>query len=491
MPTAILCRQKISAHFASTIYRRSYDMRPIVAIALTTIRSAIRSHVVKVLLFLLALTAIVLPMTIVGDGTAYGQLHITLNYCLGIVGGLLAVVTLWLGCISIGDDIEGYQIHLVVSKPVPRAAYWMGKWFGIVIMQVTLLVLAAAAILAIIYWRFHTSDFPEAEMKKLRHEVMVGRRMYDYNEMRGSRFVYTDPEDIEKQVRDEFQRRLDAGRVIDSPAISERTTRQQIRRNLKGAMAELQPADFRAWTFRGLPELGKEQFVQLRYRVYVDSAKSKDQRETTGIWALRNPNDDKAIPIPMKIMGGVYHELQIPVRFITPDGELFIQYQNFDQEKVSVIFQLVDGPQLLVPASSFINNYLRVVVLLVLQVMFVAVIGCTAGAGLSIPVAIFLSASYLILGAAVTAMKPINPEDLVIPSTMMLRGAYYVREAADFLIVSINEFNEVSQLAKGELVEFGQMISITLKLFLLRGIPIAALGIWALHVKELGLVTKR
>ena len=193
----------------------------------------------------------------------------------------------------------------------------------------------------------------------------------------------------------------------------------------------------------------------------------------------------------MKLMGGVYHELQIPARFISPDGELTIQYQNFDPERVSVIFQLVDGPQLLVPASSFINNYLRVVVLLILQVMFVAVIGCTAGAGLSIPVAIFLSASYLVLGAAVTAMKPINPEDLVIPSKVLLRGAYYVREAADLLIISINEFNEVGKLAKGELVEFSQMTAIALKLFLLRGIPIAALGIWALHIKELGLVTKR
>lgn len=482
---------KISAHFAWAIYRRSYDMRPIVAIALTTIRSAIRSHVVKVLLFLLALASIVLPMTIVGDGTAYGQLHITLNYCLGIVGGLLAIVTLWLGCISIGDDVEGYQIHLVLSKPVPRAMYWMGKWFGIVIMQVALLVLAAAAILAIIYWRFHTSNFPEAEMEKLRHEVMVGRRTYDYNEMRGRQFTYTGPEDVERQVREEYQRRVDAGRVVNSPVVSERSARQQIRRKLKGAMAELQPADFRVWTFRGLPEFEKEQFVQLRYRVYVDSAKSKDQRETTGIWALRNPGDDKAIPAPMKVMGGVYHELQIPVRFISPDGELTIQYQNFDPEQVSVIFQLVDGPQLLVPTSSFINNYLRVVVLLILQVMFVAVIGCTAGAGLSIPVAIFLSASYLVLGAAVTAMKPINPEDLVVPSKVLLRGAYYIREAADLLIVSINEFNEVGKLAKGELVEFGQMTAIALKLFLLRGIPIAALGIWALQIKELGLVTKR
>ena len=95
-------------------------MRPVLAIAKSTIRAAFRSNLVLVLLALLAVTAIILPLVIRGDRTAVGLVQISLTYMLGAIGFLLSLVTVWLGCTVTSDEIEGYQVHLVATKPVAR-----------------------------------------------------------------------------------------------------------------------------------------------------------------------------------------------------------------------------------------------------------------------------------------------------------------------------------------------------------------------------------
>lgn len=466
-------------------------MRAIYAIALMTVRSALRSHMVKVLVVLLILAAVLLPMTIVGDDTAHGQLQIMLNYCLGIIGGLLSIVTLWLGCTSMGDDIEGYQIHMVLTKPVSRVTYWLGKWFGIIALQVTLLILAAISVLAILYWRFEHAPFPDAQMIRLRQQVMVGRNAHDYDRMVGSGNIdFAGPGQLEQEVREEFVRQLDAGQVNPHPAITERTTRNQIRRTKRSRYEEMLPGAERIWTWNRLPDFEGKEFVHLRFRMFVESATSKDHRQSTCMWWLKS--GERVIQKgPQPISTGTFQEMRIDTALLSPERDLSIRFRNLDPKYESLVFPLADGPKILVRSTGFVNNYMRVVALLILQVMFVGIIGCTAGAALSTPVAIFLSVSYLVIGGSIMAMQPTNPEDIVIPTKLLLKLGYYVREAADLIIISINEFNEIGRLAKGELVDWANMISITIKMFVLRGIPIAALGMWALHIKELGLVTKR
>ena len=83
-------------------------MRPFLAIAWTTIRSAIRSHVVHLVLVFLALTVVVLPLVVTSDGSAKGLIQVSLTYTMSLVGILLSMITVWLGCTTIADDVEQY-----------------------------------------------------------------------------------------------------------------------------------------------------------------------------------------------------------------------------------------------------------------------------------------------------------------------------------------------------------------------------------------------
>ena len=81
-------------------------------------------------------------------------------------------------------DVEGYQLHQVVTKPVHRAVIWLAKWFGVSLVHIVLLLAAATAIYFTILWQFEQQDFSEAEKERIRQEVLVGRRVFwpDYTE---------------------------------------------------------------------------------------------------------------------------------------------------------------------------------------------------------------------------------------------------------------------------------------------------------------------
>ena len=132
-------------------------MKPFLAIVKLTFRHALRSHVFQLLLALLVLAVVFIPGT-VGAGTAADFIRISLFYSLGTLTFILSLSSMWLGCYAMTHDVESYQLHLVVTKPVSRVTVWMGKWIGVTLVNLLLLLLAAAAIYGIVLYRFGKGD---------------------------------------------------------------------------------------------------------------------------------------------------------------------------------------------------------------------------------------------------------------------------------------------------------------------------------------------
>ena len=106
-------------------------MKPFWAIVKLTLRNAVRSHLFQLLLFLLLLCVVLIPSTISGDGTAGGFIRISLLYSLSAVSTILALSSIWLGCFVMAQDIDNYQLHMVVTKPVSRVKIFAaGFGFG-------------------------------------------------------------------------------------------------------------------------------------------------------------------------------------------------------------------------------------------------------------------------------------------------------------------------------------------------------------------------
>ena len=150
-------------------------MKSFLAIFKQTIRSAMRSKVFHVLFALILLCVIGLPLTIKGDNTASGLVQVSLTYSLNLVIALISASTLWLGCSQLATEIEGYQIHLVTTKPCRRWVVWAGKTLGVFLMHAVLLVVSMFIIYALTLYRLNAAQrsglFTEQDMEKLRQDI--------------------------------------------------------------------------------------------------------------------------------------------------------------------------------------------------------------------------------------------------------------------------------------------------------------------------------
>ncbi|MBO7741204.1 MAG: hypothetical protein J6S21_01495, partial [Victivallales bacterium] len=71
------------------------------------------------------------------------------------------------------------------------------------------------------------------------------------------------------------------------------------------------------------------------------------------------------------------------------------------------------------------------------------------------------------------------------------RGAHYVAQGVQMLVVTVDDLDCTSQLASGRLVEYSAIGSAFLKVLLIRTGLITLLGIWVLNRRELGLVVRK
>ena len=169
------------------------------AIVKLTLRNAMRSHIFQLLLALLVLCSVALPMTVSGSGEgARAYIQIALKYSLGTVGFILALSTVWIASLVMTQDVESYQLHMVVAKPVSRVKIFIAKYFSVVLLHAVLLLLAGLTIYGVVLYRYSKNDFPAEEKQRIENEVLVGRRVY-----------FPKPADMEKLTREALAQQLE------------------------------------------------------------------------------------------------------------------------------------------------------------------------------------------------------------------------------------------------------------------------------------------
>lgn len=104
-------------------------MSAVLAVARGTFREAVRDRVLFLVfgfgVLLLALTRILSPIAM-GEGP-----RITVDLGLSALGLLGVVIVALVGTNLVHKEIERRTIHVVLSRPVGRASYLVGKWAGL------------------------------------------------------------------------------------------------------------------------------------------------------------------------------------------------------------------------------------------------------------------------------------------------------------------------------------------------------------------------
>lgn len=471
-------------------------MKQLRAIVIQTMRSAVRSRVFHVLFLFILLAVALLPVLIAGDGTAKGQAQITLTYSLGVVVALISTTTLWLACSQLPREIEDYTMHMVTTKPCPRWVIWLGKWLGVFVMNGAILFVSALIIYGLVLWGLHRHRFDAAEMARVRSEVLVGRRGFQ-----------PVTQDFASEARKEYESRKAAGKLEDGH--DPKAMLAEILRLTRAESTGLRPGDPpKMWRFENVRVPKGTTNLYLRYRNYAGSTSQSAQREMAGSWVIVDPlaensnNRLHTIEVP-KALTGTFHELSLPADFISADGVVELGYVNplptnqpttGEDRGVSVIFQLSDGPILMARVSGFAANYARAIVLALFQIAFLAALGCTVGAAFSTPVAAFVAIAYLVIGLSVRAAveAPLRDDFGNYQYKGILdRAAHHLAQGVGLVVVSVDDFDATSDLARGRLVEYGRLAEAFSILVVIRSGLIALLGIWVLHRRELGTVIRR
>ena len=455
-------------------------MRPFFAIVALTLKNALRSHLFQLLLLLLLLSVGIIPFSI-GGGTAQDFIRVSLLYSIWTVVLILALSSLWLGCFVMGQDVDSYQLHMVVAKPVSRVTVWLGKWCGINLINFTLLFISLALVYGIVMYRYRIDDrFTEKERRAIASEVLVGRRV----------FMPKQP-DFAGEARKRLQEKIQRSGTL--PREEQDKLYAELLQQVAAQHSELPAESVKSWVFENLPEL-KDEPLFLRYRPYLGKVSSDDQRLTYVYWVVMRRTGDNQWPQPFtekpeQIFSGVFYEKIIPAEWnaISKDGKVEIAVMNNDRFREKHYYQPADGPKLLLRVCGFEGNYLRMVLVVMIQLMLLSALACAFGGFLTMPTAIFVVVSYLMVGIFSSLLA--DPSFFV--STTWDHLGQALAKLLLIVVIPLQAFDVTEMLSTGELIEFSLIGDLFFKNFVLRGLPLFLFGIWMYRRRELGLAVRK
>ena len=476
-------------------------MTAFLAIVKLTCRSAVRSHIFRLLLILLSLCVFLLPFTLRGDGTPKGEIQLYLQYCLGFAGFILCVSSVWLACSEVSTDVETAQIHMIVVKPVHRAVVLLGKYTGVALIHLVLLLIAAVAIYGFLALRLASSEMSEEDRTMLDEQVLTARAVYspvrpDFNALA--------QQELERRLSEAGERDRNMVESIDDQSRQEAFL--EIRKELIATYGLISNGEMCAWTFEGLPKnITEKDRVFLRYTVYVNRYYTYDQNAVRGSWIYvanyaRQSDDGSDIVVPVaepqepeEILSSAQNEVVVPIpaNIFIRDGKADVAFMDLDTNTSELNFEEGKGPFLLIRETGFFSNYCRAILTLAIGILSVTLLASAVAACMSLPIAVFMSAAYLISGGLANYMVTSIPDALDFQADYTGTFGYQFGEVLLTLIVPLQDFFVTGHLANGELVSFPWIGMLFLKDFVLRMLPVFLLGAWIYTRRELALVAKR
>ncbi len=354
-------------------------MNQIIAIASLSIRTAIRSRILQILLTLLMAALVVFPRVLISDGTLEGIIRIMLQYTLGSAFVVLSIATMWAACGSISTEVQTRTLHMLFSKPVPAARVWLGKWLGLCVLNFFLLTGCAAIVAIQVQLTLKVADATEAEIVK--REILVGRQEIEPDDVRF----------MEKTIRSQLpiirKQKNIADDVPDS--IVYRTVVKEIK-----TRPHVVPTDGQHnWTFTLDEPLAPGHPLQVKFK--MASSLDRDNTPILGKWLVRT-DTGQSWTHQSHERAGAFAQFSIPYESVTDARSIQVSYINNDhQHPSSVLFNWESSIRLYAWKTHFTTNLLRACTLLFILLALIAAVGITTGCSLTLPVAAFTTLFFI------------------------------------------------------------------------------------------------
>jgi hypothetical protein len=446
------------------------------SISRLTIAEAIRNKAAVLSILVLAVVLASLPFVMKGDNTLAGRVRTFLAYSLSTLSFLLSMLTILLGCGSVALEIKSRRVCMMGTKPVPRWQILLGKWLGIVTLDLVLLSVGIACVYGTTKYLASLPGTNPEDKYVLFNEVLVARA--------GTEMKIPD---LSAEVERRFQLRREEGRVPhDDPTVVEQIKRD-IELTLRRDYLSASTLDSQAWEFGDLlVKRDPGEFLHLRYKLSVAPMPPREVMDY--VWVVgdrRKGTPERAFARRDKV--GIYQEMPIPVDFVAEDGTLRVELVNVHPAgaertyHATISFSEEDKPLLLYKIGTFGGNLLRAAVIIYCKLMFLAAAGVCASTYLGFPVA-SLVCMVLFLAAAMSGF--------ILESLDLTPKLKYIDEPLEYvswffkplglalyrIVPQLSKFNPVPTLVDGRAVTLLWVLDSIGKLVVLR---VSILGLLA------------
>lgn len=361
------------------------------------IAEGIRMKVALVFLLLIGAVVLGLPFSIEGDNSVSGAVQSFMSYAFTATAVLLGILAIFLSR-SLSDELVHRQIFYVMTKPIARWQYILGKWLGIALLNTAFLAGAGVAVYGMVQYIRYTRPYIDSKYDKgkLLHEILVARHA-----------IKAKLPDFTREADAEFERNMEAGvyedNIKNNPKFSLADEKRRLAKKQEGQWRVVGPNAVRVFEFeRVLVSRGKGNFVQFRYKSDVANPPQDEVLRARFVFG----NAFKGTPefdVPVRHFIGRYQTLAIPAACVAKDQTLTVRYYNTNpfagepSHPAVMQFPAANEVELLFVVGTFGGNLLRLLALMQCKLMFLAAVGVLMTTWLSFPVAALASFTVYVL----------------------------------------------------------------------------------------------
>ncbi len=353
---------------------RLFSRSRIWAVARHMVAEGVRMKVVLVFIVLLLILLPVIPLTVEGDGlTLTSRVQSFFAYALGAVSFLLSLLTVFMACGALSNELRDRHIFMVASKPVPRWQFFFGKWLGVAMLNAGLLLLSGATIWGFsTYMRTLPTSVPD-DKEQLVHEVLTVRYAMKVKKP-----------DFEPLVEERLRQLNEEGRLDDAPVAEARRT---VLKELQQQFQSHGPGVTRTYAFEGLiVDRESNKFLQVELKPVAPGGSFDKKFQIR--YQFGDPDQLETITEPRdtELLVERVNTLVCPVQAVNDQGTLYFKMRSLDPMH-TMIFEGEESMQLLFGLGTFHWNLFRALAIIWCKLSFLALLGLFWSSWVSYPVA--------------------------------------------------------------------------------------------------------
>ncbi len=462
-------------------------MRKTWAVARQMIAEGVRMRIALVFLLLIAMVVLGLPFSISGDSSLTGAVQSFMSYGLTTAGFLLGMLTIFLSR-SVSEEFVQRQIFLVMTKPLSRWEYVLGKWLGITLLNAMFLTCCGLTIYGMVHYvkRTHPPADERFDRAELNNEVLVARHA---RPCKVPDFV---------QVADqEFERNVEEGVYQDSPNFHVGQEKERLRRKYEARWRVVGPGDFRVFEFDDvLCKRAPENTIQLRYKTEVSGYPPDEVFRA--LWRFGDPYKGTPVyEVPVRHVVGRFHTVRVPADSVAEDHTLRAYFYNMNpfegepQYGNVQEFRSSDGVEALFVVGTFEWNLFRTLVVMMCKLMFLSAVAVLMVTVFSFPVACLTSFTIYILAGArsfLTEALDTASDDLAgmfsSVKEFLVHSVTHIFTMLQWIIPDFARFDPVETFVNGRNVSLVWVLQAVSELVLVKVVIILGIAVLLFHRRE-------